>query len=87
MGHREWERWWKGAGEEELRELLMRAWDPIGVRDEPLAYSEYDSYLQQIFSKLRAGGTQGRFGTTSHQCGLGWALTRTSKSMTKRRVL
>ena len=51
----EWHRWWKQRGESELRTLLMDRWDPIGVRDEPLAASEYDSYLGPLASKLRAG--------------------------------
>ena len=33
----------------------MKTWDPIGIADEPLAWSEYDSYLDPIGGQLREG--------------------------------
>ena len=53
----DWRRWWKERGEGELRVLLMTAWDPIGVKDEPLAADEYDSYIPPLARKLREGAT------------------------------
>lgn len=31
-----------------IREILVDEWDPIGVKDEPLAQDEYDSYTGYI---------------------------------------
>jgi hypothetical protein len=36
----------------EIREVLMREWDPIGVKDEPMAADEYDMYLGDIYGLL-----------------------------------
>jgi hypothetical protein len=55
----EHERWWRDHGATELRELLYRDWDPIGVKD--LAddtADEYDAYAGQIVRRLRAGATE-----------------------------
>jgi len=47
--------WWQEHGRQELRELLMAEWDPIGVADAPEAYDEYDSYLEPLLVLLRGG--------------------------------
>jgi hypothetical protein len=31
---REFSDWWRDAGEQELRQLLYRVWDPIGLNQE-----------------------------------------------------
>jgi hypothetical protein len=51
----DWHRWWKTSGARELRELLMKYWDPIGVKGIPEASAEYDSYLGPLAEKLRKG--------------------------------
>lgn len=33
----------------------MAAWDPIGVKDDPLAADEYDAYMLPLARKLREG--------------------------------
>ena len=38
-----------------ISEVLHYIWDPIGVRDEPLARDEYDSYVAGINTLLEAG--------------------------------
>jgi hypothetical protein len=54
----EFECWWDETGERELRELLYRAWDPIGVSGSfPFAVDEYDGYARRIVRLLRAGRT------------------------------
>ena len=53
-----WRRWWKTRGETELRTLLEEEWDPIGVKDEPLAAGEYDSYLLPLARRLREGASR-----------------------------
>jgi len=53
----DWRRWWNERGEDELRALLMAAWDPIAVKDEPLAAGEYDAYMLQVARRLREGAT------------------------------
>ena len=40
----------------EIRRVLMTVWDPIGVRDEPNAQDEYDSYLGGVFGLLTRRG-------------------------------
>jgi hypothetical protein len=45
--------WWKRVGGRELRELLMRSWDPIGVSGWPDAADEYDSYMGDVATMLR----------------------------------
>ena len=35
-----------------IRDVLMREWDPIGVKDEPMAADEYDMYLGDIYGLL-----------------------------------
>lgn len=49
----EWHLWFKRRGGRELRDLVMREWDPIGVSDAPEARDEYDGYLGRIAERLR----------------------------------
>jgi hypothetical protein len=35
-----------------IREIFMREWDPIGVRDVPEAQDEYDSYAAEACAML-----------------------------------
>jgi len=53
----EWRRWWRKRGEDELRALLMDSWDPVHVKEEPLAADEYDSYMLPLARKLREGAS------------------------------
>jgi hypothetical protein len=39
-----------------LRELFMREWDPIGVRDAPTAQDEYDNYIGEAHVMLMDKG-------------------------------
>jgi len=36
----------------EIRRVLLQAWDPIGIKDEPNAQGEYDSYIGPIYELL-----------------------------------
>jgi hypothetical protein len=59
MDAQAYERWWRERGDRELRELLLREWDPIGISD--LADSqldEYEHYAGQLVRRLRAGATE-----------------------------
>lgn len=38
--------------QKEIRDILMREWDPIGVADAPEAQDEYDSYVGDIYGLL-----------------------------------
>ncbi len=40
--------------QQEIQELLMKYWDPIGVKDIPEARDEYDSYIPTIYGILIA---------------------------------
>jgi hypothetical protein len=41
----------------EIRQVLLEYWDPIGIKDEPNAQDEYDSYLGGIYELLIGGAT------------------------------
>lgn len=52
-------RWWREAGERELRQVLLWRWDPIGVSGTfPDAEDEYDGYLGPVSTALRAGASE-----------------------------
>src|SRR3954467_4798144 len=58
MDAQEYERWWRERGARELRELLLKEWDPIGIAriaDEQL--DEYEHYAGQLARRLRAGAS------------------------------
>jgi hypothetical protein len=59
MELRDHERWWQERGATELRDLLYREWDPIGVKDlaEDSA-DEYEAYAGQLVRRLRAGASE-----------------------------
>ena len=38
-----------------VNEVLHYIWDPIGVRGEPRARDEYDSYVPEVYSLLQKG--------------------------------
>ena len=44
-------------GKRQIRSLLLRDWDPIGVRDFPQAQDEYDAYVGHVHYMLRTGAT------------------------------
>jgi hypothetical protein len=50
--------WWKHRGAHELRELLTRYWDPIGVYGVPEARGEYDGYMSPVIARLERGGSE-----------------------------
>jgi hypothetical protein len=37
---------------EEIRQILVKEWDPIGIKDEPRAQDEYDNYVGGVFNLL-----------------------------------
>jgi len=41
----------------EIRRVLLEVWDPIGIKDEPNAQSEYDGYLGDVYGLLVGGAT------------------------------
>jgi len=44
----------------EIRRVLITTWDPIGIKDEPNAQNEYDSYLGSVFELLTNGASDDR---------------------------
>ena len=46
----------------EIRRVLMTVWDPIGVKGEPNAQDEYDSYLGDVLALLTGGASDDRIG-------------------------
>jgi hypothetical protein len=40
---------------QDIREILLWEWDPIGVNDIPEAEDEYDAYLEPVYSLLTSG--------------------------------
>ena len=60
MDAQEHDRWWRERGDMELRELLLRQWDPIGISElatEP-QLDEYEHYAGQLVRRLRAGASE-----------------------------
>lgn len=58
MDLREHERWWRERGARELRDLLYREWDPIGLKDiADDSADEYEAYAGQLVRRLRAGAS------------------------------
>jgi hypothetical protein len=58
MDAQEHQRWWTERGDRELRELLLREWDPIGIaRIAESQLDEYEHYAGQLVRRLRAGAT------------------------------
>ena len=56
---RDYDRWWAERGKSELRDLLYREWDPIGLKDiAEGSEDEYEAYAGQIARRLRAGATE-----------------------------
>jgi hypothetical protein len=56
MDHAEYEHWWRERGSGELRDLLYREWDPIGLKGiADGSEDEYDAYVGQLGRRLRAG--------------------------------
>jgi hypothetical protein len=58
FGLAEWQRWWKRNGSQELRDLLLIWWDPIGVYGVPEAKGEYDDYAGTVARLLREGARE-----------------------------
>jgi hypothetical protein len=46
-----------------IHEVLHYIWDPIGVRGEPNARDEYDSYVPGVYSLLDNGATAEQIAT------------------------
>lgn len=42
----------------------MSHWDPIGVKDEPMAKSEYSSYVGSIYRLLSSGAADSEISST-----------------------
>jgi hypothetical protein len=40
-----------------IGEVLLRNWDPLGVKDEPQAQDEYDAYVGGVYQLLASGAT------------------------------
>ncbi len=40
-----------------IGEVLLRNWDPLGVKDEPQAQDEYDAYVGGVYQLIAAGAT------------------------------
>jgi hypothetical protein len=41
----------------QIRQVLLDVWDPIGIKEEPRAQDEYDSYLGEVLGLLSRGAT------------------------------
>jgi hypothetical protein len=44
----------------EIRGVLLRVWDPIGIKDEPNAQDEYDGYMGNVYELLVSGASDER---------------------------
>ncbi len=41
-----------------IRQVLLREWDPIGIKDVPESQDEYDAYIGGIYRLLARGATE-----------------------------
>jgi hypothetical protein len=44
--------------QDSIREILLRDWDPIGIKDEPRAQDEYDLYIGRIYRLLSSNSSE-----------------------------
>jgi hypothetical protein len=44
--------------QDSIRHVLLHDWDPIEVANEPLAQSEYDSYVGAVYRLLASGASE-----------------------------
>ena len=51
----EWQAWWRERGFESLREILLKRWDPLGVRDDAARHGSYDHWVTRLGTRLRHG--------------------------------
>ena len=62
-----------------IRHVFLDVWDPIGIRDEPLAQDEYDGYLGRAFELLMANATDAEL--TEY---LNWIINRMGLDSSRR---
>ena len=43
--------------QEQIRQILLNDWDPIGIREVPEAQDEYDSYVGGVYRLLADGAS------------------------------
>ena len=43
--------------EEQIRQILLNDWDPIGIREVPESQDEYDSYVGGVYRLLADGAS------------------------------
>jgi hypothetical protein len=43
---------------EAIAAVLLKDWDPIGVKDEPMAQDEYESQIGRVYRLLASGATE-----------------------------
>jgi hypothetical protein len=48
--------------------ILLKEWDPIGVKNEPMAQDEYDRYIGGVYRLLASGPTEQQI--AAHLAGL-----------------
>jgi len=44
--------------QEDIRQVLLKDWDPIGVRNEPDLKDEYNSYIGKIYRRLASKASE-----------------------------
>ena len=44
--------------QDEIRGILLRDWDPLGINDVPEAQDEYDSYVGGVYRLLASGASE-----------------------------
>jgi hypothetical protein len=40
-----------------IRKVLMEKWDPLDVKNEPMARDEYDNYISDVYALLVSGAS------------------------------
>jgi hypothetical protein len=55
-----------------IHDILIKLWDPIGVKDEPHAQDEYDSYIPAILQFLQAQASVETIASHLHEIETRW---------------
>jgi hypothetical protein len=60
--------------QDSIRQILIRDWDPIGVRDNPKLQDEYDSYIGPVYRILAGSRSAEELMDFLHRTGRGFSM-------------
>lgn len=75
---------------DQIRQILLRYWDPLGVGDNPNLADEYDAYLSAIYKILNSHGTSDQLMVhlqNIEENSLGMAGPETARKLTAQKLI